>query len=450
MPKQVSDEALQRVVDIYAREGRNLTKTSQRLGIPRSTAHARLGLARKRGIVPDPKEAELGDQGISGREGDAANEQVVRTVDLPDDGTEEFRIKDVEDAVRKAGVNLDVWEIYKVVVNGWDVTTKIRKDQTHTLRRAQNQQVKVWLRRKVSEGAEAAIERMLARVRGDAPKIPKLKIAKAAKGGRELECAVMDPHRGLRCFPPAADHVWTPELCDQMVMASVERMLEITKHWQPFEQVVVPLGNDWFHSDGVHHTTTAGTPQPESDAWHHTFIGGEQLAWRMIERLSQVAPVVVYEVPGNHSRVSDFALGRILKAAYHNNKNVTVHADPSPYKFHRYGVTLIGFEHGHSIKPIRLAALMAHECPQDWAETKYREWHLGDQHRKSAMKPTVMEEQGVAVEFLPGLTAGNEWHRIKAFNHQQRGATCFVRDKEAGPIAKMQVNVTRNEILGAV
>jgi hypothetical protein len=42
---------------------------------------------------------------------------------------------------------------------------------------------------------------------------------------------------------------------------------------------------------------------------------------------------------------------------------VTVDASASPYKFFHYGVNLIGFDHGHSIRQaVRLAALMANEC----------------------------------------------------------------------------------------
>ena len=97
---------------------------------------------------------------------------------------------------------------------------------------------------------------------------------------------------------------------------------------------------------------------------------------------------------------------------------------------------------GHSIKPIRLAALMANETRLDgWAEARYCEWHCGDQHRKGTMKPNVFEEQGVSVEFLPGLTPPNEWHRIKSFNWQKRGAMAFVYDHDEGPIARLQVNI---------
>jgi hypothetical protein len=437
----LTDEQLQETVDAVARHRGNITHAADALGIGRRSVGHRVEMARRRGICPDLRAVSYGEQGISGSPCKAA-ESEQRTVDV--DGLSEFRIRDVEDAVKKAGVDLDVWQVERIVVNGWDVTAKIKQGDTAKLHRSQNQQVKVWLKRKVSEPLETAVNRLLKRVEAASPRTPRLRLKRRrGQPRRALEPCIMDPHRGLRSFPPAADHEWTPELCDQLVMDAIENILALAEPYAPFEQIFLPIGNDFFHVDGVFHTTTQGTAQPEADSWHHTFIGGEQLAINIVDRLAEVAPVEVYEIPGNHSRQTDFALGRILRAWYRNNRNVSVFADGSPYKFKRYGVNLIGYEHGHSINASRLPALMANERPQDWAETQYREWHLGDQHRKGSAKPSMFEESGVAVEYLPALTGGNEWHRLKGFNHQQRGAMGFVWDYEEGPVARVTVNLGR-------
>ena len=84
---------------------------------------------------------------------------------------------------------------------------------------------------------------------------------------------------------------------------------------------------------------------------------------------------------------------------------------------------------------------MANECRDAWSKTVYREWHLGDQHRKGSMKPSMHEEQGVSIEYLPGLTAPNEWHRLKSFNWQKRSSLAFVWGYTSGPIARLQSNV---------
>lgn len=131
-------------------------------------------------------------------------------------------------------------------------------------------------------------------------------------------------------------------------------------------------------------------------------------------------------------------------ALYKDSEMVDVESDESPYRFHRFGCNLIGFEHGHAVAPIRMAALMANERPQDWSETHggYREWHLGDQHRKGSSKTSTFEEQGVSVEYLPGLTMPNAWHRSKGYNWQKRAGSAYVWDYSRGPIARIYANVS--------
>ena len=298
-----------------------------------------------------------------------------------------------------------------------------------------------------------SVDRLINRLESLSPVVPQIKRLKMPKrSGRAFEVCIMDPHYGMTCFTPESDAEWSPALCESMVMSNVGRLLELGRAYTPFDHIFMPIGNDFFHTDNIWQTTTAGTPQPEAEAFLHTFIGGETLAIAMIEELKRVANVFVYPIPGNHDRATSFMLGRVLQAYYHNDANVQIVADASPYKFHQYGVNLIGYEHGHSIPPIRLAALMANECPEGWLTSRdgYREWHIGDQHRKGSAKPSAMEEQGVSVEFLPGLTPPNEWHRLKSFNYQKRGSVAFVWDELAGPIARLQVNVNRsdNKLMG--
>jgi len=163
----------------------------------------------------------------------------------------------------------------------------------------------------------------------------------------------------------------------------------------------------------------------------------------MAEALKKVGKKLrIVEISGNHDRQTSFSLGWVLWAYYHNDENVEVEVNPSPYKFWQWGVNLVGLDHGHSKKLERLAALMANETRiNGWQDARYCEWHLGDQHRKGSGRPVIMTEQGVGVEFLTGLTPANEWHKIKTFNWQPRGATGFVWDKDEGPLARVQVNI---------
>lgn len=430
----ITDEDIQSALD---EAGGNREEAARKLGMPRTTLRGRIdGMGGH--TTPTQK--------LAWKETRTRDQWVIEADD--------DRICNVDDAVAKAGVDLAIWEVEKVVINGWDVTMKLLKDGEQQPFTRQNQRIKVVLRRKVPEPVENAVERLLERIAGKAPVVSKIKRTPVNKlpHRHALEICLMDPHYGMRCFTPESDAAWSPEKCAAMVLDTFDEIIRLAAPYAPFEEIFMPFGNDFFHTDSIWQTTTGGTLQPEAEAYYHTFIGGESLAVEIIDRVKQLAPVQIYAIPGNHDRSTSFMLGRVLKAYYRRDKNVIIHADASPYKFHEYGCNLIGYEHGHSVKPIRLAALMANECPEAWSRTKhgYREWHLGDQHRKGSATPTMMEEQGVSVEFLPGLTVPNEWHRLKSFNWQKRSTMAFVWHRSAGPISRLQVNVDRyiNELMG--
>lgn len=364
-------------------------------------------------------------------------------------------IKTLEEALSAAKVNLAVWAVERYVVNKWDGFNKnVEKHQTYTHGRATGSihqhripvitplwQVKVWLKRK--DPILTAAEELLERIADRSPLIRVKPRPSPKRGHRSLEVSVMDPHVGLVTAYPQGDGPQDLRSIAESILAAYDDLIAKAKPFGPFEEAFMPFGNDFLHVDNVFHTTTAGTNQPEAEAWHKIYVHAEMIAIEMVKHLQKAATkVFIYEVPGNHSRMADFTLARIIRAYFRNDPSIIVDASASPYKFHRYGKTLIGYDHGHSIAPIRLAALMANERPKDWKETEFREWHLGDQHRKGSGKPSVLEEQGVSVEYLPGLTVPNEWHRIKSFNHQKRGAYAFVYDKASGPVARLQHNIS--------
>lgn len=364
------------------------------------------------------------------------------------------RFTDPDQLIKEAGVDMDLFEVDRVVINNYETAGKLHFGQDETgywkpqeLWKTGNLQIKVWLRRKKDQ--LIALESLLKRLEKKSPICRKIRRKRIRKGNRRMiEISIMDPHLGMICHKPASQNTWSLDECEEMFMSSIDELIRLAEPFMPVEQVVFTFGNDYLHADNIHHTTTQGTPQPEMSSWHHVYERGAELAVTAIDRIKQVAAVKVYSVPGNHDRQSTFTLGRELKAYYRRDKNVEVDASSSPYKFHKYGVNLIGFDHGHSIKPpLRLTGLMANECSgpgsprQGWFDsTIHREWHCGDQHRKSSFP---FSEQGVTVEYCPGLTPVNEWHKIKGFNWQQRGAMAWIWDYDRGPIHRLQVNISQ-------
>lgn len=400
-------------------------KIAQVLGIANSAAGKCLARAKQAhgGSAPTAKQATESFED----NGDTATAMTLNP-----------RIKTLDDLLKHMKVDLSVWQVERHIVNKWEVGI----NNEGAIKTEPLFQVKAWLVRKCVE--VQALQGLLAQITAKARpvvKSPRRLAPRPPNGSRSLEVCLMDIHMGLLCQYPEADARWSPEIAAATVMRGVEDLIALTRQFGPFDEIFLPFGNDFSHVDNIFHTTTAGTAQPEAISWHRMYIEAEALAIQIVERLRQEVPSVkIYEIPGNHSRMADFTLARVLKAYFRSQSDVTVDASASPYKFHRCGVNLIGYEHGHSVKPSTLVGLMANERRQDWAETHFREWHLGDKHRKGGV---TFEEQGVSIEYVPGITAGNEWHRLKAFNHCTRGAMAYVWDWKRGPLFRCQHNISQ-------
>lgn len=290
------------------------------------------------------------------------------------------------------------------------------------------------------EPEEGAINELLIELGKRSPRVSKIKhTAVRDKNKNMLEISIPDLHLGSIIEP----NIWNYDIASSTFMWAIEELLAMASQYET-EEILFPCGSDFLHTDTQNGTTTRGTYLQDSGDFQYSFKRGVDLLIEAIDRLKEVAPVSVLCVPGNHDFNNMIHMGQVIEAYYRNDSNVTVDADRRPYKFKRYGNSMIGYEHGCEKSGPRmttLPALMANENPQDWAETKYREWHLGDRHRQGAVS---FADQGVVIEYLPSLTASNEWMTKKGYNHQRRAALAFVWDKIRGPVARLQVNIEPN------
>jgi len=457
--KPCPPELIKQAVDAYIEWHCSVSAAAEAIGVCRSTLQSRLAIAKREGY-DFPKgqgRSKNGRQAIMTSKHKKAKED-IKVSEKGDSLNIEYNgslVKTPDELIKSCEIDLDIWEVSEITTNNWEVAGRIntgeqlvekngkvyKLQQPQKLWKSPLRQIKVRFKRKSDE--KMALEALIGKIADNSPvakliKRPKLK---SSKSQRMLEICIMDPHFGLNCFKPSSDQQWSLDECEEICMWAIEDLINKSRSHGPFEQIVFPFGNDFMHHDSIKHETTNGTPQPEGVSWHHVYERAEILAINMVERLKQEANVKVISVPGNHDHHSSYTLAKILKAWYRNDANVEVDASSSPYKFHRFGTTLLGFEHGNSISGARLPGLMANERPVDWSETTYREWHLGDQHRKATGKPSFFEEQGVSVEYLPALTPPNQWHRLKAFNWQKRGAMAFVWDFNTGAEARFQSNI---------
>jgi hypothetical protein len=100
--------------------------------------------------------------------------------------------------------------------------------------------------------------------------------------------------------------------------------------------------------------------------------------------------------------------------------------------------------HGDNEKTDELHSLVSAEEPGLWANSIFREVHMGHFHHLSEKEynvklPLSQEYKGITVRFLRSPTPTDSWHRNKGLIGALQGAEAFVWSKTKGMVAQFNV-----------
>ena len=354
------------------------------------------------------------------------------------DARGQAHVKTLDGIIQEAKIDLNLWNIDRHVINKWDVTNKF--GQTF-----QNWQIKVWLSKR--EEIEAAInfeqfyKDLLAK-----HKSIKYKPVKYSKNESNLlEVNIFDLHLGKLCWSEEVENNYDTKIASARFNYALQQIIHRAGPFG-YDRIVFPIGNDFFNSDGHLNQTTMGTRQDEDSRWQKTYMTGKKLLIEAIDYMRQFAPVDVIVVPGNHDWTKSFFLGDTLASWYRSDKCVSVNNKANPRKYYEYGSVLLGYTHGNNEKIEALRSLMAFEAKDAWARTRYKEFHLGHQHRKLSVKHTIKsdllhEELGVVIRSMSSLAGTDAWHHTMGYVGPTRAAEAFLWNKDSGLIGNFNINI---------
>jgi len=381
-------------------------------------------VAERRGgpnVVPrSEKEGKAPDTGYRYSEsGNTASLVVTR----PD-------IRTVEDALRYAEVDTDVWEPYRSVINKWEMGFKDAEGEAQT---QALWQVKVWLRRRVRTALEDALEALIGRMHTAPPRRYK---PRKRTGKRMVEVALYDLHFGMLAWAPETGENYDTRIAREVTGEAVAEIARRTAGLG-VEYYLFPIGNDLFHVNDPSGLTPMSKNVLDVDSRLPKIIEEAGMALRdAVETLAAIAPVKLIWVPGNHDPQTSYWMLRELAAYYGSNRRVEVDTSPRPRKIERYGVNLIWFLHGSDLARSNekaLAGLFASEAAHLWEPNQYREIHRGHTHKKNELWFVGAETYGgVVVRTIPSLVATDAWHFSKGFVGTTKMAQYFVWNKQYG------------------
>jgi hypothetical protein len=199
--------------------------------------------------------------------------------------------------------------------------------------------------------------------------------------------------------------------------------------------VVLPISNDFFHTDNYQNQTTQGTPQDVIMDYSSEYELGFSILVDTINMLRANAnDVCVILVQGNHDRTKSFYLAHALEVFFKEHYDVEFIRNHSVVKAKVLGNTFIGWHHGNcKLEDLPLLFATHPEYGAWFGNSKYREIHTGDKHHYMAK-----ETKGVRIQQMPSLSGTDRWHLDNNYVHSVRAALALVYDRYHGKVAEFE------------
>lgn len=342
--------------------------------------------------------------------------------------SQSLNIRTLEGLLTVCQVDLNKWEVDKHIVNKWEVAAK---DSEGELKHSPLFQVKAWLKRKEVDKAKEVIEYF----KNQVPTLKRSVQIKNSGGNYLYEISIPDLHLSKLCWSQETGHQdYDIRKAADMFKSAFYGLLDRVDI-SDIDKILLPIGNDFFNSEGKVKMTTNGTPQDDDTRWPKSFSVGCNLITDVLSDVSKNLNVDVVVVPGNHDFERSFYLGEFLRAWFRENEAVTIDNTPTPRKYYEFGNNLIMFTHGRDEKQKDLPLIMATEN-SSFSMCKHRTVHLGHLHQYS-----VREDKGVSVKVLPSLCPPDAWHTLKGYVNNKRAAMGFLYDPKYGEVANYFYNV---------
>tara|TARA_R110000824_G_scaffold72912_2_gene185841 strand:+ start:1811 stop:2896 length:1086 start_codon:yes stop_codon:yes gene_type:complete len=280
---------------------------------------------------------------------------------------------------------------------------------------------------------QSVFNNVLKLIEDNAPEYPKIK---HTEGEHLLVINPADVHIGKYANAEETGEDYSIDIAIERVLMGVSGLINKAKGFS-IDRVLFCIGNDILHVDNVYNTTTKGTPQDCDGKWWEHYEVALQVYVACVEMLREIAPVDCIHSMSNHDYQSGFHLAHALKSWFRNADDVSVDCGVAHRKYYKYGVNLIGLEHGDGAKMDKLPLLMAQEKSKDWAETTHRYWYLHHLHHKVKHKWLDAKDFiGVTVEYMRSPSAADSWHSRKGFTGVPKAVEGFLHDKKSGQVAR--------------
>jgi hypothetical protein len=169
--------------------------------------------------------------------------------------------------------------------------------------------------------------------------------------------------------------------------------------------VILGLG-DYFHANDSKNVTPTSKHLLDVDGrWAKVYLAGARLAVAIVGIVAQKhEEVEVVLLPGNHDEDAAITLRVALSLLYAGSPRITVNDSPGLFWYRRFGASLIGATHGHTMKLEQMPLVLANDRREDWGLARFRYFFSGHVHHDAAK--TI---GGVHVESITSPAVRDAW-----------------------------------------
>lgn len=402
---QPSDDDLSRAVAALAQAGGVVAHAALAIGVPDSTLRRWRSYAAARGLLGT-------DPVLPGYE-------ISQTTTIYDDGGSIVR-KTVQQRPER-GVPFEVPDGHAI-------------KGVSALVGADGREIQRWVKTREADTALdniEAIKEAFSELKGQAKIRPPVKSADA---DLLTVYTLPDLHVGGLAWGKETGENWDLEIACRTVREAVQ---DLVSQSRPTKHAIVLGLGDLFHmNDRTNMTPRSGHILDVDGRWPKVYKAGAKMAVDLVSMVAEKHPEVeVRFLAGNHDPDAAVTLTVAMALYFDGHKRITVNDSPSLHYYRRFGKVLLGATHGHTVKPERMAMMLAADCPEDWGKSQFRHMLFGHVHSEG-----MREVGGVRVESFNSPAAKDAYAHGGGWR-SGRSLVALTFHKDRGEIGRHRVNI---------
>lgn len=268
-------------------------------------------------------------------------------------------------------------------------------------------------------------------------KYKKVKKPKATDKTHIVNYKTTDLHFGALMWREEVGHDYDLQKARDMLLSATKYLIDAAPKTS---RCIISDTGDMVEADDYSNTTKRSGNVLDVDGRYpkilevvlDTFV---ELVYMALEKHEHVTLIFT---KGNHDDQTSHFVQTYLKGYFRNEKRVEIDATPTPRKYYLHGTTLLGYTHGHEMKPEKCGEIMAKECKKFFHITVHRYFSFGHLH-KNIRGENVLCHWSVDRNMPPS----NAWAHAMGYLGQLGTMSAVVYCKDHGLVDEFTFSVSR-------